>query len=170
MKDLKSIANQCIKELNEIGIEPPKIQKFTINSRAAKRWGQCSRENGQFSIQIASVLVEDDAPINGLKSTLMHEILHTMPNCFNHGNTWQAYADRVNKAYGYKITRVDSYKDKGFESNVLAQAHPYKYTVSCKTCGRQWYYRRNSSTVECCRRNHATCPCGAENFSVVNNY
>lgn len=169
MKNLNAIANDCITELKNIGIEPPHIT-FEVNTRAATRWGQCKKTNGRYSISIASVLVDDKAPLNGLKSTIMHEVLHTMPNCMNHGNTWQDYADRVNKAYGYKVTRTDSYKDKGFANNPLAEAHPYKYTIKCNACGNEWNYRRSNNTIECCKRNHATCPCGARDFTVTTNY
>lgn len=169
MRNLNAIANDCITELKDIGIEPPRIT-FEVNSRAATRWGQCKKTNGRYSISIASVLMDEKAPLNGLKSTIMHEVLHTMPNCFDHGTTWQRYADKVNKAYGYKVTRTDSYKDKGFTSNPFTQAHPYKYTITCNCCGREWNYRRASDTVECCKHNNATCPCGAKDFTVTTNY
>lgn len=169
MKNLNITTNECVNELRAIGINPPAFN-VTINTRATSRWGLCSKTNGKYSIEIASVLVDDNAPEIALKATLIHEILHTMPKCMNHGEEWESYASKVNKTYGYKIIRTNTYKDKGFTSNPLIEAHPYKYTITCNHCGRKWNYRRASTIIKGCKNNTCTCPCGANDFKVVENY
>ena len=41
----------------------------------------------------------DKAIIN----TIYHELLHTLPNCQNHGKVWKMYANQVNKLTGLNI-------------------------------------------------------------------
>lgn len=44
MKDLQMIANECIRDLNAIGIYPHcKAKDFSVNTRAKSRWGQCKK-------------------------------------------------------------------------------------------------------------------------------
>lgn len=44
----------------------------------------------------------DKAIIN----TLYHELLHTLPNCQNHGPEWKRYAKRVKDLFGYDVRRT----------------------------------------------------------------
>ena len=130
----------CIRDLEIIGIQPGNITKFIVNTRAKSRWGQCRKlPNRTFEININSDLLRDDIPIDGLKSTLYHEILHTCDGCMNHGEKWTALAAKVTRYYGVKVTRTDSAFDKGFTEE---QANEYKerkvkYRFVCAGCGQK---------------------------------
>ena len=41
MKDLKLLVDDCIAELNSIGIDCGKTRNIEIHTRAKSRWGQC---------------------------------------------------------------------------------------------------------------------------------
>lgn len=41
-----------------------------------------------------------------IKNTIMHEIIHCMPYCNNHGKEFKKYAKYINKNLGYDISRV----------------------------------------------------------------
>lgn len=50
-----------------------------------KRWGQCTCLGGNnYAISINVILLRDDTNIDGLKNTIIHELLHTCPNCMKH--------------------------------------------------------------------------------------
>ena len=94
MKNFEGLINECLAEIDSAGIETGKITSWMINSRAKTRWGLCRmKRDGSFEIEIASRLLEDDKiSETACKETIIHEILHTCPNCWNHGK--EPYAGR----------------------------------------------------------------------------
>ena len=84
MKDLRQVAKICMQELDALGIEYGNVVRWEVNTRAKKRWGMCSKACGGFAIQVNGRLLDDDADLNGLKSTIIHELIHTCKGCWNH--------------------------------------------------------------------------------------
>lgn len=164
MKNLYTIAKSCLIELNSIGIYPEHINEFTVNYRAKRRWGQCKLDRNGYSISISAVLLDDAVPDRAVKDTVIHELLHAVDGCMNHGYEWQSLADKVNKAYGYNIKRCTSPADKGVNLN---NDSDYHYIITCKDCNTTWKYMRYSRTVKCCQNNTARCSCGGKNFLVI---
>ena len=151
MRNLDYYAIMCIRDLEVIGIELGKITKFSINTRAKKRWGQCVMfPDKHYEININVNLLREDIPLDGLKSTLYHELLHTCKNCFDHGKQWNAYAARVEQYYGIKVNRTESAYDKGFtEEQVKAyNENRIKYKFVCKGCGQKVNKMRASAFVK----------------------
>lgn len=171
IQKIETIAYECMDELYALGIEPNYVDEYTVNTRAKSRWGQTKRitTNGiaTYRIDIADCLVRDDAPKGALKETVMHEIIHCVDGCFNHGENWKRVVAMVNKEYGYHIGRTDTYKDMGFETNPLKREHKAKYRVICNKCNHKWDYERASKTVQICRENRAKCSCGGKSFTVI---
>lgn len=146
MKDLQKYFNECIDELDTLGINYGNITDITVNYRAKSRWGQCRRVGNTFKININSDLLHDDAPEKGLKETIIHEILHTCPKCMCHTGEWKRLANLVNRYYGYNVKRCDNSYDKGMdefyknhEEIAIAQRPrkmEYKYEFKCTGCGQ----------------------------------
>ena len=133
MKDLKMVANECMSMLDNVDIEYGNITKWEINTRAIQRWGQCKKRNGNFIISISH---------KALETTVLHELLHTVDGCMNHGNNWQKVANQVNMCYGYNIKRTTSTEEKGIERE------PYKYVVKCQNCGIKVGRYKMSSLIQ----------------------
>lgn len=95
MKNLNAIANEWIENLNAIDIYPNKISKFEVNKRSMNRWGQTRLRNGVYSININYLLLEDEAPEEALVNTLVHELLHCVDGCMNHGEKWKQLSEAV---------------------------------------------------------------------------
>lgn len=132
MHDLNNALETCKKELDVLNIPYGNVVNITPNKTALSRWGQCVKYyNGDYSINISTRLLDDSVPYDGLKSTIIHELLHTCPNSFNHGKTWKGYADKVNKRYGYLVQRCDNSIDKG----VVEITKDAKYAFKCNKCG-----------------------------------
>lgn len=137
MRDLQIVANECLKELQNIGIEFGNIVGFEINTRAKRRWGQCKAVPGGFKISISYILLDQRNSIDGLKNTIIHEVLHTCKGCQNHGKTWKYYAEKVNKAYGYNIKRCSTSEEKGIEFDERkSDAKRIKHSFECMKCGQ----------------------------------
>lgn len=89
-----------------------KIKNFKI-IRAKKRWGQCRKIGNNYIIEVNQILLREDTDIDGLKNTIIHELLHTCKGCMKHTGEWKQLAEKVNRYYGYNIKRCDSADEKG---------------------------------------------------------
>lgn len=137
MKNYELLREECLNEVRNAGIEPGNIVRWTINKRAKKRWGQCRKyPNGECEIEISSWVLEDERiPVEICKNTLIHEILHSCPECMGHTGMWKVYAKRMKDIYGYEITRTANRTDFGIEEYEV-QSRPVKYVYRCKGCGQ----------------------------------
>lgn len=132
MRDLQEYAIKCMDMLENIGIEYGNIIEVVPNSRAKKRWGQCCKVPGGFSININVALLDERNKEEGLIDTLLHEIIHTCKNCFNHGANFKKIAGKIHRAYGYKIATAESAADMGVIEET--RGIEYKYAIQCETC------------------------------------
>lgn len=114
MRDLQMVARDCMSMLDCLKIPYCYDVRFTVNTRAKKRWGQCIRRvNGSYDININVILLDESTDIRGLENTILHELLHTCEGCMNHGAIWKKYAEMVYKAYGYNVKRTSDAYEKG---------------------------------------------------------
>lgn len=135
MKNLLKLAQECKEELDAIGIEYRTVRKWTVNTRAKCRWGQCRPVSpGIFDINISSRLLDDQVTDNAVKNTIIHELLHTVEDCLKHTGKWKTLAAKVNRAYPqYHIQRVTSAEEKGVEK--IASTYQINYKITCTNCG-----------------------------------
>jgi len=154
---LNRIAEQCLRDLTSMNIPYGNIRDFTVNRRSKMRWGQCRYMPDGFHININEALC-DGKHEEGLKSTLIHEILHTCDGCMNHGNRWKHWAAIVHDNTGLNIQTGDTVQNKGFtEAEYLAKRRPPKYKLMCKKCGLAVSYRSKSKVV----KNYTNYRCGS---------
>ncbi len=145
MKELKKTADECISQLRAIGINCGNV-RFTVNSRAKKRWGQCKVISGDTcEISISDRLLADSADELALKNTIIHELLYAADKCLSgHRGRWLAMAGTVMKAYPqYDIKRCTSAEEKGFsETYVPTKKLEYSYFFRCLGCGTEAKYKK----------------------------
>ena len=125
-----------------------------INTRA-KRFGRCSRKSDKFIIELSSVF--DKAEDKMAKQTLAHEICHTCHDSMNHQALWKSHISKMNRAYGYKISRTNSCENIGAEREISPNA---KYTIECQKCHIKVYKDRISGVIRNLEKYH--CKCGGE--------
>jgi predicted SprT family Zn-dependent metalloprotease len=159
MRDLQAEFDRCFQEVLEAGIKPGMIRSVEVNTRAKKRWGQCKvlRMEGpkpvEFSININAALLDERARSTALHATIVHEILHTVPGCLDHGPKWKQMAARYMDHYPqYRIRRTMSkeeagiVEDGGIEKS-LQKRSVYRYALRCRGCGKVVYRMRMSPFV-----------------------
>lgn len=157
MKDLIKLADECRKDLLSIGISCAAVRSWSVNDRAKARWGLCTKDaQGVFHIQIAGVLLQDHVDDQAAKDTIAHELLHTLPGCFQHTGKWKQYAALVNcRLPRYRIKTRSTFADKGFAEN---RPEPiYRYILKCRQCGAEIRRQRKSSVVEHPERYRCVC-------------
>ena len=72
-----------------------------------------------------------------IKNTILHEIIHCMPNCNDHGKIFKNYANYINKNLGYTIQRLGDKKEDYKKSNIDYKENDvkYRYKIKCTQCG-----------------------------------
>ncbi len=160
MRNLKEYTIRCMKELEAVGIEYGNIIEVKVNTRAKKRWGQCRAVPGGYSININAVLLDERNDEQGLKETIIHELLHSCKGCMNHSEKWKRLATKVNRAYNYNIKRCSTAEDKGVqEETTPISLHTVNYVIKCNKCGCTYIRKRMSKVVQHPERYRCGC-CG----------
>lgn len=161
---LQELYKECIKELNKIGIciEDKEIS-IGISKRNNKRYGCCKAEipneiyktvkrkgiryiikfedYKKYKIEISEWVLKLNKEI--IKNTIIHELVHCLPYCNNHGKYFKEYANLINMKLGYNISRVGN-KQKDFEESNLEYEDKieYKYIIQCEECNKIFYRKR----------------------------
>ena len=148
--ELKTLTFKLVKELQEIGIPVSKdIEDVVINNKAKARFGACKVKKGTFGkrryvIEISSEVLGCET--KDLSLIIIHELLHTCKDCFNHGKKWKLYCGIVEKELGYKITRTQRYEELGLVKP--REREQVKYMVKCSGCGQEFPRKRMCTLVK----------------------
>ncbi|MBP3503351.1 MAG: SprT-like domain-containing protein [Clostridia bacterium] len=166
---LQALFNECKTELKNIGIDLNNkiIGRITINiaKRNCNRYGCCKQELPDESskyiekigrkyyvryaifkkhtIEISKWVMDLNNDI--IKNTIMHEIIHCLPNCNNHGEEFKKYAQYINSKLNYNISRVGDKKQDLANSNIEIKKEYYNYKIKCKNCD-YFFYRKRLNT------------------------
>ncbi len=165
---LKQLFKECTKELEKIGIEildNKKVGKIdiSISKRNNQRYGCCIQEDPDkthktiIKIRKHKIIKYEKFNIhhieispwvmqlndNIIKNTIMHELIHCIPYCNNHGAEFKKYANYINSKLGYNISRIGNKKLDYEKSNLeYSEDNLYKYKVLCTVCGQEFYRKR----------------------------
>lgn len=159
MRNLMTYAEECMEELDNLGIKY-RPARFKVLNKNVRRFGRCKKIYddmfNEYEIEIRSVLLDEKNSIKGLKDTIIHELLHTVEGCMNHGKKWKKLASLVNEKYGYNVSRCNSYEEKGIcqedidsifaERNAKLALKP-TYIIRCEKCGYEYTRHKISRLV-----------------------
>ena len=159
----------AIELLSTLGICYGEVTKVFIMPKASTRTlGICKRNrdysgywDGTFSISLNPCLFADGVNDDIIIQTLLHELIHTVYGCFNHGKKFKFYAQIINNKYGYSISRTTDSSKFGVE----LPKRKNKFEIVCNNCGAVWHYKRSTRFVQCVERDGGqrwTCGCGAK--------
>lgn len=107
-----------------------------INKRYKKLMGCCTRVNGKykFRISISSHILDSDEIV--LKKIILHEYIHTVKGCLNHGTYFKNYCKILNDKFGYDIHRLVDSKTLKFDNTY------YTYRLKCPNCSISYLRKR----------------------------
>jgi hypothetical protein len=80
-----------------------------------------------------------------IKNTIIHELIHCLPDCNNHGKVFKYYANLINSNLGYNISRLGNREEDYKKSNVEFKENDkksYKYKIICTNCNYIYYRNR----------------------------
>ena len=128
MKNIKELFEDCKQELYNLGIDCENDCDIDIgiSKRNNKRYGCCKPEEPdkstkyyiyikrkkfvkytrykKYHIEISPWVMELDEKI--IKNTIIHELIHCLPGCDNHGKQFKMYANLINDTLKYNISRL----------------------------------------------------------------
>lgn len=157
------VLNECVKSYCE-----PYIYKIEFKEKSKSYWakiGKNSKKHSGYFLRIGGLfnLIPDEelAKIR-FQSTIIHELIHTIPGCMNHGSKFQRICYLVNTKYPqYKLQTATGAEDFGIQ---LDEPIP-KYKIICKCCGKEYLYQRkpklNINMYKCSK-------CGKSNLELIN--
>lgn len=181
IEQLRSLLNEMIEEFSDLYPEF-KNNSYTIrfNNNATTFLGKIRKTGNSFISTggcfeiIVNKVYTDMVDIDDVRNTLLHELIHSLPYCMNHGPDWKRQAAKA-RVRGYTITRVsgknaytEMYNKKRKEKKQNA-----KYTVYCDKCGEQWNYQRTCKVIKSVARNETrySCPkCNNHNLKLKVNH
>lgn len=162
----KELAQNCIDDLNVIGIYPKvTLENININRRLTQTFGKCvytwRKVNNEYDfktvrIDISYRLLTDE---HKMRNTLYHELLHACSECISchHGGQWKKYAELVTDCYGTSIERCGDWN----ETTAIKVGKEYSW--KCSACGQKFTTTRNRAPkwyMHPKGYTHKNCPCG----------
>ena len=136
-------------------------------TKSTRNWGVCDVKglrsgNPHYTISLTEHMTHISR--RAVENTVIHELLHTIDGCMNHGPLWKSYAGHVEHDFGYHIMRVNGDKspeDVSYLRGLRAaksKGH-FIYIIKCPECGTEWRYDRLAPVVKdpshySCRRCH----------------
>lgn len=149
--DLRKEVENCLYKIKEIGLIKNNERninnyEFSFNSRKLNTYGTCKTivPNKKYLITL-NLLYVQYGTIEQIRNTIMHEILHSLPNGHGHKGKWKQYASIVNSKYlEYHISRTSYSKE--YQLALKANIVP-NYTLICPNCNETWRYQRKTKLI-----------------------
>ena len=111
--------------------------------RKEKAYASCYRKNGMFTIKVSKYALNIDE--TAMNAVICHELIHTLPNCFNHGATFKNCANIMNDTYGMCVL-TKGCLDKNGKQAKMERPTP-KYTITCNKCGNKGFHNRKCGVI-----------------------
>ena len=123
--------------------------------------GKCHRLNYNSKRFEIIIYRHKNRTIKGIKETIIHELIHTLDDCFNHGKNFKYVCDVVLRKVGYDC--FSYHQDNITNDYKLANFNYFNYCPKCKqitACGNRKtkrFYSDNFFHTACkCKIEHAT--------------
>ena len=190
---IQKLFDECKDELKGIGIDLGKqsVGQITVElaKRNCQRYGCCKQSEPvkeskyiekigkkryirysiykKHNIEISKWVLDLNTDI--IKNTIMHEIIHCMPNCSNHGSEFKKYASYINYKLGYNISRVGDKKSDLMKSNieVCTERQKYNYKIECTKCGYSFLRKRLNCDFD---KKYRCGKCGGKFYTQKGNF
>ena len=149
-----------IKKVGELKTRSKRVRGVTYTFKSIINYNNINIDKINY-IGINKKLIGEDFEI---EKTMVHELIHTIPGCSNHGPNFKRYAGLINRHYPeYNVSTY--YTPDSDETENIANIKKPKYVVTCETCGTKTYFYRKCKTLDIISR--CTCKkCKTSNFKV----
>lgn len=152
MTDLYLLLQEVKQELINLGYDEIRYNRYSLelNNRYTRTLGTCEKISyAIYKISLNSKMLAYDTEMD-LKNTLMHELIHSIKGCMNHGKKFQLIATEVNRKYPkYNIgTHASNINYAKVYKKELRRQIGYKYLVKCQNCNKEWRFKRETKITK----------------------
>lgn len=166
LSDIKKEIKEDVELISKLGYNDVDNNKYipVINTKMTKTLGRCTeyhgREGSEYTIEINNNYLRT-ADSENVHATIMHEVIHSVDGCLNHGPKWKSIAKEVSKAYGFKNIERITYDNE--YAKILEKG--FRHYVKCPNCGKIWKFSKKDKRVKAVINHHAHCGiCGSKNL------
>lgn len=152
MKNLQTLYKECVAEAHSIGLDiSSDVVEVRINSRLSRALGRCIIQHywdgDKYVIEVQPNMLRDEVEVMMSKNVIMHELIHTCPGAFNHGQNFQRRAALVNRKLGYHVGTRESVENLE-AAGVQLKRKSAKYALKCVKCGKEYPKQRWCAALE----------------------
>ena len=166
LSELKTLVSNTRDNLISEGIPCQHVHEVKT-SKATSYYGRCKSvvfhgrslvetSSSFYEITISEALLS--CSFESIVNTVVHELLHTIEGCMNHGLLWQSYAEKASKLYNTDIKRC-SYNEE-FEKIVKEKYIKSSHAIKCTCCGKIIERTRESNVT--LHPERYKCKCGGK--------
>jgi hypothetical protein len=132
-KTLDEFYQEALAVAKDCGLPFGNITKVTMTTATPNIWGRCKVINHGESYRLEfnkGVILRSDERF--VIQTMLHEIIHTCPQCLGHTGNFKRYAAIIKGKYPqYNIKRTNGLAEAGY----IHDPNDYKYALKCEKCG-----------------------------------
>lgn len=144
--------------LFNLGYKTNPINHVGLSNRMTKTLALTHKKNGIFWIDFNTKFLAT-ADDKSIREVAMHEAIHLIDGCLNHGKKFKEVANIVNTKYGFNVGRT--FYDKGYhDERIQMKAQKPFWTIKCGGCGKvvgPWY--RAGKVVKSCMKGEKRFSC-----------
>ena len=165
-ENLKRLMEECIKEIHEntsyIRFDTSKITRIYASDTIGRDLGRCYRIPVGFGYKFEIIIFRrENRTERGIKETIIHELIHTLPRCFNHRSEFKYNCEVIQRKLGYDAGKGGN--DFTSEEYMLSNFRYFNYCPTCHqitSCGnkktKRFYTSGFRHTACHCEIKHAT--------------
>lgn len=155
-EDIRKEFENCLSQLKSWNRDAPFPKRpIKLSSKllfGMRSLGQCQTtykkghlDERQCVISLNRAFLSGYMSPESLKSTIMHEIVHTFQGCNNHGTNFQHWENLIQKDFGVDIgIRASKKEAREFSRANVSSA---KDIAICLDCGHYWTYSRKTKHI-----------------------
>lgn len=145
------VYNDFKKHSDALGFRDDLVQTVPqlFKRKSSKCLGRCvDNRQGSFVIELNPLMLQfDDEGKKVIEDVIAHELLHTLPGCFGHGNEFHKKARQVKQLMGYTIDTLADENASNYFMKYASDSKP-NYKLVCNKCGREIPFDRPNNYLK----------------------
>jgi hypothetical protein len=106
LNEMNKMLAHAVKRFKQLGYNVGNVLYLDVSSRYSRAWAKCTwkspRYDKTFTITVSDRLFKANKV--SVRDIIYHEVIHTIPGCFNHGPMFKRAAKNCNTKYGTNIS------------------------------------------------------------------
>ena len=137
-------------------------------TKATSYWARIKiRGDGMYELIVSNIfesIPDENVARLRFQSSMIHELIHTIPGCWDHRRKFQTICRMIN--YKYPEYNLQTSTDTESLGLVIEEKTP-RYIVVCKHCKHEYkYYKKPRYNLD----NYVCGHCGHSNFDMIQNF